>query len=133
LPKTQPGQRTRILLVNGRSGRRWLESLQEAVSALGGTLETVDEGNTEAFDWEGYDLVILDAGILNDLLEVLRRVRSAGAATRVVVFSPVPDWKQAREVMLGGAIDYACKSSEREPILSTLKENLKKKASPWGR
>lgn len=114
----------RILLLNGRSDRYWLRALQEAASVFDRALEVVSEARMEHIPWRDYDLIILEAGVISDLLSTISWIHSQSSGARVMVFSPAPTWKQAREVMLAGATDYARKSLDREYILSTLKKNL---------
>jgi DNA-binding NarL/FixJ family response regulator len=123
----------KILLLDGRDVSYWLEALQRAVSALDGALEIVGEASIQHISWHDYDLVILDASVFSDLPSTISWIRSQDPEARIVVFSPAPDWKQAREVMLTGAIDYAPKSLDREHILSTLKKNLARQAPSWQR
>ena len=127
----QPMKSKRILLLNGRSDHYWLEVLQRAASALDRVLEIVSEAKMEHIPWRDYDLIILNAGVISDLLSTISWIRSQNSGARVVVLSPAPTWEQAREVMLVGAIDYAPKSLDREYILSTLKKNLVRRAPSW--
>jgi DNA-binding NarL/FixJ family response regulator len=121
----------RILLLDGRNVSYWLETLQRAVSALDGALEIVGEASIQRISWRDYDLVILDASVFSDLPSTISWIRSQDPEARIVVFSTAPVWKQAREVMRAGAIDYAGKSLDREYILSTLKKNLVRRAPFW--
>ncbi len=121
----------RILLLDGRDVSYWLEALQRAASALDGALEIVGEASIQHISWRDYDLVILDASVFSDLPSTVSWIRSQDPEARIVVFSTEPTWKQAREVMLSGAIDYARKSLNREYILSTLKKNLVRRAPFW--
>ena len=129
----QPMEPKRILLLDGRGGSHWLKTLQRAVSALDGALEVVNEASLQYVPWHDYDLVILDASVFSDLPSTISWIRMQYPETRIVVFSPAPAWKQAREVMLAGAIDYTHKSLNREYILSTLKKNLARRAPSWQR
>jgi DNA-binding NarL/FixJ family response regulator len=127
----QPMGSKKILMLDGRSDHYWLEVLQGAMSTLDGALEMVGEAGIQHIPWRDYDLVILDASVFSDLPSIISWIRSQDPEARIVVFSPAPAWKQAREVMLAGAIDYACKSLDREYILSTLKKNLARQAPSW--
>lgn len=129
----QPMKPKRILLLDGRDDHYWLRALQEAASALDRTLEIVSEARIEHISWHDYDLIILDAGVISDLVSTIQRIHSQDSGARIMVFSPAPTWKQAREVMLARAVDYARKLLDREHILSTLKKNLARRASSWQR
>lgn len=121
----------KILLLDGRSDHYWLEALRRAVSALDKALEIVSETKMKHILWHDYDLVILDAGVCSDLPSTISWIRSQNSETRIAVFSPAPTWKQAREVMLAGAIDYARKLLDEEHILLTLRNDLVRRAPSW--
>jgi DNA-binding NarL/FixJ family response regulator len=129
----QPVKPKKILLLNGRDDHYWLEALQKAVSALDRALEIVSEAKMKYILWHDYDLVILKTDVISDLLSIISRIRSQDPEARIVVFSPAPGWKQAREVMLAGAMDYAPKSLDREDVLSTIKKNLARRTTSWRR
>lgn len=115
-------------MLDGRNDHYWLEILQEAVSALDGSLEVISEFDKQHISWRYYDLVILDASVFGDLPSTIFWIRSQCSEARIVVFSPAPAWKQARETMLAGATDYTRKSLNREYILLTLNRNLARMA-----
>lgn len=121
----------KILLLGNRDDHYWLRILEEAISTLNGVLEIADEASVHTVSWHDHDLVILDASVFGDLASTVRCIRSRNPEARVVVFSPAPTWKQAREVMLAGAKDYARKSLDRANILSTLEKNLAAQAPFW--
>jgi DNA-binding NarL/FixJ family response regulator len=128
----QPVKLKKILLLDGRGDHYWLEVLRCTVSALDRVLEVVGEAEMNHIQWYDYDLIILDTSVIGNLFSVISQIRSQDPQARIVIFSPVPTWKQARDIMLTGAIDYAPKSLEKENLLSTLKRNLVKRAPSWG-
>ena len=123
----------KILLLDGRDASYWLKALDKAVSALDGTLEIVNASSTQPISWRDYDLIILDAGVFQDLPSTIFQIRLQEPEARIVVFSPAPTWKEAREVILAGAADYSRKSLDREHILSTIRKNLTKQTPSWQR
>jgi len=124
----QPMKLKRFLLLDGRDDHHWLRVLQGAASGLDGALEVVSEAEREHIRWRDYDLIILDAGVVSDLVSTIHWIHLQDSGACVVVLSSAPTWKQAREVMLAGAMDYARKSLDREYIVSTLKKNLTRRA-----
>ena len=120
----QPMRLKRLLLLDGQDDHHWLRALMGAASALDRALEVASEAEREHIPWRDYDLIILDAGVVSDLVSTIHWIHLQDSEARVVVLSSAPTWKQAREVMLAGAIDYTRKSLDREHILSTLKRNL---------
>ncbi|HLF29019.1 MAG TPA: hypothetical protein VJG32_22050 [Anaerolineae bacterium] len=119
----------RILLLDGRDGSYWMDTLRSAACTLDGAIEVVDEASLPDIHWQDYDLVILNSSVSSDLPSTISWIRSQDPTAQIVVFSSAPAWKQAREVMLAGAIDYAHKSLNKEYILSTLERNLARQAS----
>jgi DNA-binding NarL/FixJ family response regulator len=119
------------LLLGGQGGHYWLEALRSAMADLDRDLGIASEAEIDQIEWRDYDLVLLDAGVVGDLPAVISQIREHNPEARIIVFSSSPDWKQAREVMLAGGVDYTRKSLDREYISSTLKKNLAKPAPPW--
>lgn len=119
------------LLLGGQGGQYWLEALRSAMAALDRELGIASEAEITQIAWCDYDLVILDAGIVSDLHAVISQIRAYNPEARIVVLSSSPDWKQAREVMLAGGVDYTRKSLDKDYILSTLKKDLAKPVPSW--
>lgn len=119
------------LLLGDQGGHYWLETLRSAMSVLDRELGIAGEDEMKQIVWRDYDLVILDAGAISDLPTVISQIRVYNSEARILVFSSSPDWKQAREVILAGGVDYTRKSLNEEYILSTLKKNLAKPSPPW--
>jgi DNA-binding NtrC family response regulator len=128
-----PMKSKKILLIDGRDTSYWLGALDRAVSTLDRTLEVFNASSAQPISWRDYDLIILDAGVIQDLRSTISQIRLRDPEARVVVFSPAPTWKQAREVMLAGAADYAGKSLDKSYVLSTLQKNLTRRAPSWQR
>lgn len=83
------------------------------------TTTTIDE-----VPWGDYDLVILDAGAVGDLVKVISQIRARNAEARIILFSSSPTWEQAREAMLAGAVDYAPKVLRHNYILDVIRRGL---------
>lgn len=82
----------------------------------------------EPMFWFGVDLVILDAAAFDNLGQTISDLRGAYLSAKVLVFSSLPDWRQAREALLAGAIDYLPKSLDRKQAPVKLREALEKRA-----
>lgn len=120
----------KILLLNGQDTCYWFKSLDETISALDGILKTINAANIQSIIWHDYDLIILDAGIFQDLSSTISQIRMQDPKAQIVVFSATPTWKQAREVILAGAADYSRKSLDKEHILFTIARSLTRKTYP---
>jgi DNA-binding NarL/FixJ family response regulator len=116
----------KVLFVNNRGGRSWTNLLRQAVLNLGGTLTLLDQQEVKDNACVGFDLIILDAGVVNDLALIIRTIRSSNPLARIVVVSPTPHWKQARETLLVGGSDYVRKADDEAALLGFLQDSLSK-------
>lgn len=114
------------LLVNGKSGQHWLKTLNRVMSLLERDLEIANVFDKEQIFWRDYDLIILDASIVKDLVSTIKEICSQHAQARILVFSSAPDWKEARDVILAGAVDYTKKISDDKYVLLTIEKALAK-------
>lgn len=114
----------KILLLDGHDDLRWLSVLQDVVSTLPGSVELGSVTDIQDVRWSDYDLVLLDAGACSDLVSAIGAIHAQDPSARVVVLSAAPTWKEARELMPAGAVDYARKSLDREDLLATLRRSL---------
>ena len=112
------------LLLEGQRDHYWLASLRSALSALNRDLVVVSEAEMSRISWCEYDPIILEAGGITNLAFNISLIHLQNPQARIVVFSPSPDWKEAREAMLAGAADYARKSLNEDYILRTLRKSL---------
>jgi DNA-binding NarL/FixJ family response regulator len=113
-----------VLLLNGQSGRYWIDLLQRAVRNLGGTLIVLDWRDARPEAWAGHDLIILDASVVGDLASTIRTIRAFDPLVRIVVVSPTPHWKQARETLVAGGTDYVKKAEDETELVGILRESL---------
>jgi DNA-binding NtrC family response regulator len=62
-----------------------------------------------------YDIVIIDAAILDNKMLLISQIRERQPKTRIIVLTASPTWRRAREALKAGAMDYLSKTmSERE-------------------
>lgn len=117
---------SKTLLLSGREDQAWAKHLRTAVEFLDKELVVATETAINDLSWSDYDLVILDAGAISDVPEVILQVRRRNPATHIIVFSSSPTWEQARETMLAGAVDYSPKVFEHTRILEVIRRALSK-------
>jgi DNA-binding NarL/FixJ family response regulator len=114
-----------IFLIETKSDWRWEELVRNAVTKLKRSVEIVSDKNISSSEYfNDSELVILDASYLGSLSTIISTIRSRNSNVRIIVFSPAPGWKEAKEVLLAGAVGYELKSSEEKDILRILEENL---------
>ncbi len=110
-------ERARILVADDEESLRWV--LQQALSAQGHDVETVDNGN-EA--WERlrsgrFDLALVDIRMPGmDGLSLLTRLREEGADTAVIVITAQNTMANAIEAMKRGAFDYVTKPFDLDEL-----------------
>ncbi|MGA9349744.1 MAG: response regulator [Anaerolineae bacterium] len=71
-----------------------------------------------------YDLVIVDASAVGDVLSLVSRLRAQQPQTRIVVVTASPTWQRAREALRAGAADYIRKSLDGEELRSKIQAVL---------
>jgi len=120
-----------FLLVSDSPGDYWHQVLREALVALG-SLHVVLESELVSFLQEQtYDIVIVDAGAISDTPLLVSCIRSQWPDVRVVVVTSSPHWRQAREILHAGAIDYIQKSWSKDDLFSAFQAMLDKTSPLW--
>jgi DNA-binding response OmpR family regulator len=113
-----------FLLVTKQKDSQWSLILQQALSALG-MLETVpEEAAVDAVIQEHYDVVIIDAGSVEDVILLVSRLRVQRPQLRVVVATASPTWQRARQAFRAGSVDYIRKSWDEGELRSKIEAVL---------
>lgn len=108
-----------VLLVEDEP--RIAKDVAGTLTAAGYLVDTVGDGETAWFqgDTRDYDLIILDLGLPQmDGLAVLKRWRSAGRQTPVLVLTARGAWAERVEGIDAGADDYLAKPFRMEELLA---------------
>ena len=114
-----------MLFIKGQNGNDWFSTLSRAASDLGRSVTWIDHAQAgESLRFQDYELAILDANTISDPVAAVRAIRSSAPQVRIVVVSSTPHWKQARELLLGGATDYVRKVDDETAIQHMLRKNL---------
>jgi DNA-binding NarL/FixJ family response regulator len=102
----------------------WVAAVRRALSDLG-ALEVVPEDQAaEAVAGRPYDLILVDAGVVDDAAVLVSSLRKERTGLRVIVFTSSPTWERARAAMQAGAVSYVRKSLEDKEIRSAIKAVL---------
>jgi DNA-binding response OmpR family regulator len=112
----------RVLLAE--DDRRIASDVSRALKASGYVVETVGDGEEAWFrgDTEDYGAVILDLGLPKmDGLSVLKRWRTAGRTTPVLILTARGSWAERVDGIDAGADDYLPKPFQMEELLSRLR------------
>jgi DNA-binding NarL/FixJ family response regulator len=121
-----------FLLVTEKRETRWSIVLQGALAALG-TLEIVQEREAVgAIVQKPYDVIIVDAGTVEDAAALTSRLRTEQPEARIIVATASPTWQRAREAMQAGAADYMRKSLDEKELRSKIETVLGRPAPLYG-
>jgi DNA-binding NarL/FixJ family response regulator len=105
-----------FLLVGEIMETRWPLVLEQALSTLG-KLKVVSEDRTHhELSQNNYNVIIIDAGAVQDAASLVARVRDIQPASRIIVATASPTWQRAREMLKAGASDYIRKSQNEQKL-----------------
>ncbi|MBL8189347.1 MAG: response regulator [Acidobacteria bacterium] len=114
----------RFLLINGSQSKYWHRTLKSALSALG-EIDAVEEKDTlVTLSGCEYSLVFVDATAVAEPPDLVEQIRSRWQDLPVVVASAMPQWEQARKVMMAGATNYISKSYNEEELREVARKAL---------
>ena len=122
----------RFLLV-GTINNGWHKVLEKAISDLGSLNLVSEDQAIESVFKNRYDVVVIDAGAVDDARELTSCLRTSRPETRVVVATLSRTWRRARQVMHAGASDYIYKTRNEERLRSTLEEVVNRPPPRWPR
>lgn len=114
----------KTLLLNGQVNQSWIAAVREAVGQLGSTLVVISYIRKGAIAWSDYELIILDAGSISDLMQTIKHIHQASPRSRIAVFSSAPQYKQARDIILAGASYYESMSLDVDILSQALGKAL---------
>ncbi|MEO1494571.1 MAG: response regulator transcription factor [Pseudomonadota bacterium] len=119
----------RILIVEDEA--RLAEDIARALGAVGFVTEHASDGEEASFlcETEDYAAVILDLGLPGlDGLSVLKRLRSAGIDTPVVILTARSSWTERVDGIDAGADDYLVKPFQMEELIARLHAVMRRSA-----
>lgn len=122
--KDVPDLTKEILLVGNTIEDQWAFALQKAVSSLGEFHVTTQMSAVQEIARHRYDLIVIDAGVVDEIADLIAGLRSSQPEARIVVATASPTWQRAREAMLAGAIDYVRKSFNQRELHSQIQAAL---------
>ncbi len=117
----------RVLLVE--DDRKIAADVARALTAAGYVVETTSDGEEAWFrgDTEDYGAIILDLGLPKmDGLSVLKRWRSAGRRTPVLILTARGSWAERVDGIDAGADDYLPKPFRMEELLARLRSVIRR-------
>jgi DNA-binding NtrC family response regulator len=114
----------RFLIVGDSSDEYGTQVLQKALDALGPVDIASENDAIRRLKERHHAAVILDAGAVPDVEELVSRICEVGLDTKVVVMTATPHWRVARAVFRAGAADYVRKSQDLQEIRTNFRKLL---------
>lgn len=100
----------RVVLVSDSAPTPWTVAIERAIEQIGRVICKTTSELDQCSGAKKADLIIVDASTTQRTAQVIAMLRSVNRAGRIVVFTASPDWKEARDVLKAGALDYVPKS-----------------------
>jgi DNA-binding NtrC family response regulator len=118
-----------ILLVGSKPDSGWLGMLQESLNPWGKLQVAGETEGLMTIRGKSYDLVILDAAVIDDVTVMVQNIRRESPTVPVVVVTNSPTWQRARQLFSDGANDYVRKSFDAGTLRSTFSKILSRDPS----
>lgn len=115
-----------ILLVGSKPDAGWIGTLQESLDPWGELQVAAETEGLSRLSGQAYDLVIIDAAVVDNLNTLVQSIRQVNPSVPVVVVTNSPTWQRARELFNFGASDYVRKSFEPRALRATFSRILSK-------
>ena len=118
-----------FLLIGEKMETRWPLVLERALSSLGKLAVVSEEGAGQLLAKNLYDVIIVDAGAVQDTPDLVSRLRTGQPQAQIIVATASPTWQRARESLQAGATDYIRKSQDEKKLLSDIQTTLEHRPS----
>lgn len=105
-------------------------SVLSALTALGEVAVLPPKQALEHLLVSRYDLVIIDATMLDSEMLLLSQIRARQPNARLLVLTASPTWRRARDALKAGAMDYLSKSLTEKEYLAIFQELLNRTPLP---
>ena len=116
----------RILLIGCKPDSGWIGTLRESLNPWGELQVAAEPEHLTDLRDKSYDLIILDAAVIDDLPMMVQNIRRESPNVPVVVVTNSPTWQRARQLLTNGASDYVRKSFDAGAMRATFSRILSK-------
>jgi DNA-binding NtrC family response regulator len=120
----------KFLLVGTREESPSFDNLWKALTSLGKVEVYLPKEALQQIANSQYEIVLVDAGVLDNHLLLISEIRAVQPNTRILVLTASPTWRRAREALKAGAIDYLSKSLDAQEYFNVFRDVLKQVPSP---
>lgn len=118
---------THFLLITNAGETTWLTAFEQTLSRLGDLRVTTEKEATETFSKWSYELVIIDSATVEEPLSLAQKLQSRKPDTRIAVMTTVPTWREARDILRAGIVDYFPRTLPSQELFITIKTMLQEK------
>jgi DNA-binding NarL/FixJ family response regulator len=105
-----------FLLIGEIKETHWPLVLERALSSLGKLIVISEEQVNQTLTERGYDVIIIDAGAVENAAALVSCLRLKRPESRIIVATASPTWQRAREMLKAGASDYIRKSQNEKKL-----------------
>jgi DNA-binding NtrC family response regulator len=116
----------KLLLVDNRPSSAWADILKKALNGLAEVSPVHGKEIARKLQGAHFDLALINAANVPNVVRTIRRVRGGGSGIPVVVLTASPDVETAREVIRAGAANYLPLSVDEKEIRNSLSELLER-------
>jgi DNA-binding response OmpR family regulator len=114
-----------FLLITNASEAAWLSAFAETLARLGVVQVAIEEDAIEEFLRAPYELVIIDAATVKEPVSLARKLHDLKPDARVAVMTTIPTWREARDILRAGAVDYFPRTLSSQELLVTIRTILR--------
>lgn len=119
-----------FLLIGAATDSMWPLILDQALAPLGKLRLASQSEALQIVNEYNYDIVIIDAGVVSDPVELISNLQSKQVRSRIIVATSSPTWQRARKVLQAGATDYIFKSLDKSQLRLSIQKVLASSLRP---
>ena len=101
-----------FLYLTNNTSSPWSTALRRSLSIFGELTITPEDEWANETQLCQYSVIFIDATSISDVPTLIMAIRRQCPTLRIVVATSSPTWKQAREAMQAGAVDYIRKTPD---------------------
>jgi len=116
--------RVNFLLITNASETAWLSTFEETLARLGTVRVATEKEANEEFLKLPYELIIIDAATVEQPVTLAQKFHNLKPDVRVAVMTTVPTWREARDILRAGVVDYFPRTLPSQELLVTIRTIL---------